>query len=130
MRVFISHAWEDKPLALALAQLPDFIDAWVDVRELLGGESRRLLLQLQLHELVAARLDLALERHPLFVGRLQLLRQFVKLLGHLFSIFSWLIVFVPAAFTARRQGLHELDAEIVRFNREEAKEEPERSQGE
>jgi TIR domain len=38
MRVFISHAWEDKPLALALAQLPDFIDAWVDVRELLGGE--------------------------------------------------------------------------------------------
>ncbi|PZO20292.1 MAG: hypothetical protein DCF26_03820 [Burkholderiales bacterium] len=38
MRVFISHAWEDKPLALSLAQLPDFIDAWVDVRELLGGE--------------------------------------------------------------------------------------------
>ena len=39
MRVFISHAWEDKPLALALAQLPDFVDAWVDVRELLGGQS-------------------------------------------------------------------------------------------
>ena len=38
MRVFISHAWEDKPLALAMARLPDFIDAWVDVRELLGGE--------------------------------------------------------------------------------------------
>jgi TIR domain len=38
MRVFISHAWEDKPLALSLAQVPDFIDAWVDVRELLGGE--------------------------------------------------------------------------------------------
>lgn len=39
MRVFISHAWEDKPLALALAQLPDFVDVWVDVRELLGGQS-------------------------------------------------------------------------------------------
>lgn len=38
MRVFISHAWEDKPLALALAQLPDFVDVWVDVRELLGGQ--------------------------------------------------------------------------------------------
>lgn len=39
MRVFISHAWEDKPLALALAQLPDFVDVWVDVRELLGGQT-------------------------------------------------------------------------------------------
>ena len=39
MRVFISHAWQDKPLALALAQLPDFVDVWVDVRELLGGQS-------------------------------------------------------------------------------------------
>lgn len=38
MRVFISHAWEDKPLALALAKLPEFVDAWVDVRELLGGQ--------------------------------------------------------------------------------------------
>lgn len=38
MRVFISHAWQDKPLALALARLPDFVDAWVDVRELLGGQ--------------------------------------------------------------------------------------------
>lgn len=38
MRVFISHAWEDKPLALELARLPDFVDAWVDVRELLGGQ--------------------------------------------------------------------------------------------
>lgn len=39
MRVFISHAWQDKPLALALAQLPDFVDVWVDVRELLGGQT-------------------------------------------------------------------------------------------
>jgi len=39
MRVFISHAWEDKPLALELAKLPDFVDAWVDVRELLGGQN-------------------------------------------------------------------------------------------
>lgn len=38
MRVFVSHAWEDKPLALELARLPDFVDVWVDVRELLGGE--------------------------------------------------------------------------------------------
>lgn len=39
MRVFISHAWQDKPLALALGQLPDFVDVWVDVRELLGGQT-------------------------------------------------------------------------------------------
>lgn len=39
MRVFISHAWQDKPLALELAKLPDFVDAWVDVRELLGGQT-------------------------------------------------------------------------------------------
>lgn len=38
MRVFISHAWEDKPRALALARLRPFIDAWVDVRELRGGQ--------------------------------------------------------------------------------------------
>lgn len=38
MRVFISHAWEDKPLALELARLPDFVHAWVDIRELLGGQ--------------------------------------------------------------------------------------------
>lgn len=38
MRVFVSHAWEDKPLALELAKLPPFIHAWVDVRELLGGQ--------------------------------------------------------------------------------------------
>lgn len=39
MRVFISHAWQDKPLALALAKLPDFVEVWVDVRELLGGQT-------------------------------------------------------------------------------------------
>lgn len=38
MRVFISHAWEDKPVALELARLPPFVHAWVDVRELLGGQ--------------------------------------------------------------------------------------------
>ena len=38
MRVFVSHAWEDKPLALELARLPPFIHPWVDVRELLGGQ--------------------------------------------------------------------------------------------
>lgn len=38
MRVFISHAWEDKPVALELARLPPFVQAWVDVRELLGGQ--------------------------------------------------------------------------------------------
>lgn len=38
MRVFVSHAWEDKPVALELARLPAFIHAWVDVRELLGGQ--------------------------------------------------------------------------------------------
>ena len=45
--------------------------------ELFGGQARRLFLQLQFGELVAARLDLALERHPLLVGRPQLLGQFV-----------------------------------------------------
>ncbi len=38
MRVFVSHAWEDKPIALELSRLPPFVDAWVDVRELLGGQ--------------------------------------------------------------------------------------------
>lgn len=38
VRVFVSHAWEDKPLALELAKLPPFVHAWVDVRELLGGQ--------------------------------------------------------------------------------------------
>lgn len=39
MRIFVSHAWEDKPAALALSRLPAFVDAWVDVRELHGGQS-------------------------------------------------------------------------------------------
>ena len=39
MRIFVSHAWEDKPLALELTKLPDFVHAWVDIRELLGGQS-------------------------------------------------------------------------------------------
>lgn len=39
MRVFVSHAWEDKPVALKLANLPPFVQAWVDVRELLGGQA-------------------------------------------------------------------------------------------
>lgn len=38
MRVFVSHAWEDKPVALELVRLPPFVHAWVDVRELLGGQ--------------------------------------------------------------------------------------------
>ena len=38
MRVFISHAWEDKPLALELAKLPDFVQPWVDIQELSGGQ--------------------------------------------------------------------------------------------
>lgn len=38
MRIFVSHAWEDKPVAIALARLPAFVDAWVDVRELRGGQ--------------------------------------------------------------------------------------------
>ncbi len=39
MRIFISHAWEDKPLAKELAALTDFVDAWVDERELMGGQN-------------------------------------------------------------------------------------------
>jgi hypothetical protein len=39
MRVFISHAWEDKPLALELARLPEFVHAWVDIQELSGGQA-------------------------------------------------------------------------------------------
>jgi hypothetical protein len=38
MRVFVSHAWEDKPIALELSRLPSFVHAWVDVRELRGGQ--------------------------------------------------------------------------------------------
>jgi hypothetical protein len=39
LRIFVSHAWEDKPLALELARLADYIDGWVDVRELIAGQS-------------------------------------------------------------------------------------------
>lgn len=39
MRVFISHAWEDKPLALELSTLPEFVHAWVDIQELSGGQA-------------------------------------------------------------------------------------------
>ncbi len=38
MRVFVSHAWEDKPVALELSRLLPFVKPWVDVRELLGGQ--------------------------------------------------------------------------------------------
>lgn len=38
MRVFISHAWEDKSLALELAKLPEFIYPWVDIQKLTGGQ--------------------------------------------------------------------------------------------
>jgi len=38
MRVFISHAWEDKSLALELSKLPDFVEPWVDVQKLSGGQ--------------------------------------------------------------------------------------------
>lgn len=39
MRLFISHAWEDKALALTLFDLPDFIKPWIDIRELVGGDT-------------------------------------------------------------------------------------------
>ena len=65
MRVFISHAWQDKPLALALAQLPDFVDVWVDVRELLGGQS---LEYAQHHAEIIARFGRFPHRNPL-LGR-------------------------------------------------------------
>lgn len=38
MRIFVSHASEDKPLALALTQLPSYVQAWVDIHKLLPGE--------------------------------------------------------------------------------------------
>jgi hypothetical protein len=39
MRLFISHAWEDKKLALELANLPSFVHAWVDIQELASGQA-------------------------------------------------------------------------------------------
>lgn len=38
MRLFISHAWEDKALALNLTKLPEFVKSWVDIQELAGGQ--------------------------------------------------------------------------------------------
>lgn len=40
-------------------------------------------------------------------------RQLLKLLGNVFSVFSWLVMFVPAAFTERRQGLHDMAVSSV-----------------
>jgi uncharacterized RDD family membrane protein YckC/Tfp pilus assembly protein PilE len=37
-------------------------------------------------------------------------RQVLKLLGNLLSVVTWLVFFVPAAFTKRHQGLHDLIA--------------------
>ncbi len=50
MRIFISHAWEDKPLALELMKLPAFINPWVDIRELAGGQELDPTIQLAIEE--------------------------------------------------------------------------------
>ena len=42
-----------------------------------------------------------------------LLRNFLKLLGNLLSVLTWLIFFVPAAFTAHKQGLHDMAVSSV-----------------
>ena len=42
-----------------------------------------------------------------------LFRQVLKLIGNILSIITWLIFFVPAAFTARKQGLHDLAVSSV-----------------
>ena len=42
-----------------------------------------------------------------------MLRQFLKLLGNLLSFITWLIFFVPAAFTNHRQGLHDMAVSSV-----------------
>lgn len=39
MRVFVSHAWEDKGIVAELAKLPPFVKTWVDVHEIAGGEA-------------------------------------------------------------------------------------------
>ncbi len=44
---------------------------------------------------------------------LSLGRQLLKLLGHLLSVITWLIFFLPAAFTERKQGLHDLAVSTV-----------------
>lgn len=40
-------------------------------------------------------------------------RQLLKLLGNILSVITWLIFFLPAAFTAKRQGLHDLAVSSV-----------------
>ena len=40
-------------------------------------------------------------------------RQLLKLLGNILSVITWLIFFLPAAFTARKQGLHDLAVSSV-----------------
>lgn len=40
-------------------------------------------------------------------------RQAIKLVANVFSIFGWLVVFLPAAFTERKQGLHDLAVDTV-----------------
>ncbi|MEO8101474.1 MAG: RDD family protein [Betaproteobacteria bacterium] len=42
-----------------------------------------------------------------------LFRQVLKFVGNILSIITWLIFFVPAAFTARKQGLHDLAVSSV-----------------
>lgn len=42
-----------------------------------------------------------------------MLRQFLKLLGNLLSFLTWLIFFVPAAFTTHKQGLHDMAVSSV-----------------
>ena len=42
-----------------------------------------------------------------------MLRQFLKLLGNVLSFITWLIFFVPAAFTAHKQGLHDMAVSSV-----------------
>ena len=40
-------------------------------------------------------------------------RQLLKLLANILSVLTWLIFFVPAAFTAKKQGLHDLAVSSV-----------------
>lgn len=42
-----------------------------------------------------------------------LFRQVLKFLGNILSIITWLIFFVPAAFTTKKQGLHDLAVSSV-----------------
>ena len=40
-------------------------------------------------------------------------RQVMKFLGNIFPLITWLVIFVPAAFTAKRQGLHDMAVSSV-----------------